>query len=92
MRQDGVVVPPAFDDNLGLSQGVEDLTVEQLIALACIEAVDVAVLLRIAGLNNSDLSADHGDPFLSVPKTSSGDDLGLRRQNSLIVRRISLFR
>ena len=38
-----VVASPAFDDDLGLAQSVEDLSIEQLIAKACIEALDVAV-------------------------------------------------
>jgi hypothetical protein len=41
MRADSVVVPPpAFDDDLGLAQRVENLAVAQ----ACIEALDEAVL------------------------------------------------
>ena len=39
-----VVASPAFDDDLRLAQSVEDLSIEQLIAKACIEALDVAVL------------------------------------------------
>ena len=35
MRPDGVVVAtPALDDDLGLTQGVEDLAIEQLVAQA----------------------------------------------------------
>ena len=46
MRPDRVVVAsPALDDDLGLAQSVEDLAVEQLIAKAGVEALDVAVLL-----------------------------------------------
>jgi hypothetical protein len=38
------MAPPAFDDDLSFSEGVEDLAIEQLIAKAGIEALDVAVL------------------------------------------------
>jgi len=42
---DRVVVPPlALDDDLGLRQDVEDLTIEQFVAQASVEALDVAVL------------------------------------------------
>src|ERR1700730_14841413 len=47
MRLDRVVMPPpALDDDLGLLQGMEDLTIEKLVAQARIEAFDKAVLLR----------------------------------------------
>src|SRR5215510_15572128 len=39
-----VVASPTLDDDLGLAQSVENLAVEQLIAKAGIEALDVAVL------------------------------------------------
>jgi len=44
------VASPALDDDLGLAQSVEDLAVEQLIAKAGVEALDVAVLPRAAPL------------------------------------------
>ena len=45
MRPDRVVVaPPARDDDLGLAESVEDFAVEQLVAQASVEALDVAVL------------------------------------------------
>ena len=37
-----VVTPPALDHDLSLLQGVEDLAVEQLVAQARIEALDIA--------------------------------------------------
>ena len=47
MRSDRVeVTSPAFDDDLSLPQRVEDFTIEQFIAQARIEALDVAVLPR----------------------------------------------
>src|SRR2546423_10164857 len=59
MRPDRVVVAsPALDDDLGLAQRVEDLAVEQLIAKAGVEALDVAVLPRTASLDVSGLGAD----------------------------------
>src|SRR6476661_8844757 len=65
MRPDRVVVAsPALDDDLGLAQTVEDLAVEQLIAKAGVEALDVAVLPRTASLDVSGLDADSCDPFL----------------------------
>ena len=45
MRPSGiVVVPPAFDDDLGFSECVEDLAIQQLIAQPGIEAFDEAIL------------------------------------------------
>ena len=65
MRPDRVVVAsPALDDDLGLAQSVEDLAVEQLIAKAGVEALDIAVLPRTASLDVSGLAADSCDPFL----------------------------
>jgi hypothetical protein len=40
------VVPPAFDQDLGFAQRVEDLAVEQLISEAGIEALTIAVFPR----------------------------------------------
>src|SRR5215472_10105298 len=54
MRPDRIVMaPPAFDDDLSFSEGIEDLAVEQLIAQARVEALDVAVLPRTAALDPS---------------------------------------
>src|SRR5262249_28815918 len=54
MRPDRTVMaPPAFDDDLNFSEGIEDLAVEQLIAQARVEAFDVAVLPRTAALDPS---------------------------------------
>ena len=65
MRPNRVVVAsPALDDDLGLAQSVEDLAVEQLIAKASVEALDVAVLPRAAALDVSGLGTDSRDPFL----------------------------
>ena len=59
-----VVASPALDDDLGLAQTVEDLAVEQLIAKAGVEALDVAVLPSAAPFDVSGLGADSCDPFL----------------------------
>jgi hypothetical protein len=41
MRTNGIVVPaPAFDDDLGFAQRVEDLAVEQLISQAGVDGMD----------------------------------------------------
>jgi hypothetical protein len=58
------MAPPAFDDDLSFSEGVEDLAIEQLIAKAGVEALDVAVLPRTASLDVSGLGADSCNPFL----------------------------
>jgi hypothetical protein len=42
------VAPPAFDQDLGLAQAVEDLSLEQLVKQAGVEALDIAVLPRAA--------------------------------------------
>src|SRR5258708_16372933 len=59
-----VVASPALDDDLGLAQSVENLAVEQLIAKAGIEALDVAVLPGAAPLDVSGLGTDGRDPVL----------------------------
>ena len=58
--------------DLGLAQSVEDLPVEQLIAKAGVEALDVAVLPRATSLDVSGLGADNRDPFLHGHLGSSG--------------------
>jgi hypothetical protein len=58
-----VVASPALDDDLGLAQSVEDLAVEQLIAKAGVEALDVAVLPRATPLDVGGLGTDSRDPF-----------------------------
>src|SRR6516162_3602755 len=48
----------------GLAQSVENLAVEQLIAKAGVEALDVAVLPGAAPLDVGGLGTDSRDPFL----------------------------
>src|SRR6266446_300870 len=65
VRPDRVVVPPpTLDDDLGLAQSVEDFAVEQLVAQASVEALDVAVLPGAASLDVGGLGTDNRDPFL----------------------------
>ena len=65
MRPDHVVVPPpALDDDLGLAESVEDFAVEQLVAQAGVEALDVPVLPGAASFDVGCLGTDNRDPFL----------------------------
>src|SRR6476469_2183723 len=65
MRPDRVVVAsPALDDDLRLADSVENLAVEQLIAKAGVETLDVAVLPGAAPLDVGGLGTDSRDPFL----------------------------
>src|SRR6187200_554764 len=59
-----VVASPALDDNLSLSQRVEDFAIEQFIAQACVEAFDEAVLPRAAWCDVGGLCTDRCDPLL----------------------------
>jgi hypothetical protein len=58
------VAPPTFDDDLGLAQRVEDLTIEQFIAQARVEALDVTAFPGTARLDIGGLCADRCDPLL----------------------------
>ena len=53
-----------LDDDPGLAQSVEDLAVEQLIAKAGVEALDVAVLPGAAPLDVGGPGTDNRDPVL----------------------------
>ena len=54
MRPDVVVVvSPEGQLSAGISQAVEDLLVQAFVAQAAIEGLDVAVLLRLAGIDVS---------------------------------------
>jgi hypothetical protein len=66
-----VVAAPVFDDNLGLLQRVEDLTVEQFIAKFAVEALAMAILPRTSRFDVSGPGPDCGDP---IPKRL-GDEL-----------------
>jgi len=54
---------PALDDNLRLSEAVEDLPVQQLVAELGIEALTVTVLPGGPRLDVGGLRADGDDPF-----------------------------
>ena len=72
MRAHGVVMPaPAFHDDPGLGERVEDLAVKKLITQASVEALNVAVLPWAAGSDVGGLRPDGGDPVLHGP----GDEL-----------------
>jgi hypothetical protein len=65
MRTHGVVMPtPAFHDDPGLFERVEDLAVEEFVAQASIEALDVAILPWASGCDVGSLRPDGGDPVL----------------------------
>ena len=59
-----VVMPPAFDHNLGLAQTVEDLPVEQLVPQPGIEALDEAVLPWATRGDVGGLGTHRRDPCL----------------------------
>ena len=42
---------PGFDEDLGFLEGVEDFSIQELVAQPRIEALDVAVLPRRTGLD-----------------------------------------
>src|SRR5262245_56137625 len=58
------MTPPAFDDDLCLAQSEEDFAVEQFVAQAGVEALDVAVLPRAPSVDVSGLGTDRSDPVL----------------------------
>jgi hypothetical protein len=62
---------PAFDDDPGLGECVEDLAIEEFVTQSRIEAFDEAVLPWASGLDIGGPCADRGDPFLHGP----GDEL-----------------
>ncbi len=57
-----VVPPPLLDDDLCFSQRIEDFPVEKFVPEACVEALDVAVLLGASRLNVGGLYSNHADP------------------------------
>ena len=65
MGPDGIVMPPpALDHDLSFLQRVEDLTVQQFVAQAGVEALDVPVLPGTARSDVGGLSTDRGNSFL----------------------------
>jgi len=66
VRAHGVeVASPAFDDDLGFYEGIEDLTVEKLVAEPGIERQDEAAFPRATGCDVGRLGASRADPFLN---------------------------
>lgn len=57
------MLPPAFNQHLGLLQCVEDFRVEQLVPELAVERLVVSVLPRAAGLDEQRLHADPAQPF-----------------------------
>ena len=55
---------PTFDDDLGLSQRVEDFTVEQLVAEPRLEALDVSVFPGASRCDVGRLRTNGRDPIL----------------------------
>ena len=61
----GIEVPsPTFDHDLGLLQRVEDLTLEQLVAQTCVEALDVTILPGAAWCDVGRPGTDSRNPLL----------------------------
>jgi hypothetical protein len=61
-----VVTPPTLDDDLSLTQRVEDLAVEEFVAQPRIEALDIAVLPGTGPLDIGGLCTDSRDGIASV--------------------------
>ena len=57
------MVPPAFDDDLGFSERVEDFTVQQFVAYSPVEAFAVSVFPGWSGLYVSRLGSNGFDPI-----------------------------
>ena len=66
-----VVAAPSSDQDLRLSQRIENLAVEQLVAEPCVEAFDVAVLPRRSRLDIRRSGSDSFDPLSDL----DGDEL-----------------
>ena len=63
MRSSGIVQPPPLlDEYDGLVQGVEDLTVQELVPQLAIETLVVAVLPWTARLDEQRLHTEPGQP------------------------------
>ena len=56
------MLAPALDNDLRLLQAVVDLAVEQLVPELAIEALAIAVLPGVSGLDEQCLRADLGKP------------------------------
>jgi hypothetical protein len=67
-----VVLSPSFDDDLRLSQRVEDLPVQQLVPEPRVEALSISVLPGASRLDEGCLRPHRLDPGANV----LGDELG----------------
>ena len=65
------MAPPSFDENLGFLEGVEYLTIQELVAQSGIETLDVAVLPGRSRLDEGGAGPDCSDP----PPDGFGDEL-----------------
>lgn len=64
MRPEAIVmIAPPAGDAPDLPQTVEDFTIEQFIPQAGIEALDIAILPRAAGLDIEGADAEPTEPF-----------------------------
>ena len=77
-----VEAPPAFHDDAGFGEGVENPAIEKLVAEAGVEALDVSIFPRAPRLDGGGLCAGGGDPVLNrlcnvtgrlLPRTSGLD-------------------
>jgi hypothetical protein len=66
-----VEAAPAFHDDSGLSERVEDIAIEKFVTDAGVEALDIAILPRAPRLDVGGLCADGGDPVLNRLATNS---------------------
>ena len=65
------MAPPGFDENRGLLQGVEDLSVQELVAQPRVETLDITIFPRRTRLDKGGPGANRGDPSPHGP----GDEL-----------------
>ena len=65
MRSHGVVMSsPAFDDDLGLGERIEDFTIQKFVAKPGVEGLNEAILPRTARHDVGGLRAHGSDPLL----------------------------
>ena len=63
MRPEAIVLlPPPFDDHLGLSKSIENVPVERLISQFSIEGFDVSILPGASWLDEQGLDSDPPKP------------------------------
>jgi hypothetical protein len=73
-----VVTSPAFDEDLGFVQRIEEFPVQQFISQFAIKRFDIAVLPRAAGLNKQGLDTHALSP---VPHRVGSEFGGVIRTN-----------